>query len=112
MPRIPNSSPQTRDLVVAMARRPRVWQHGYELSKQTGLKSGTLYPLLIRLSDQGLLESEWQEPERPGKPPRHAYRLTPEGLAFARGVAADAAGSASPAARRVSRPATAGGSRR
>jgi DNA-binding PadR family transcriptional regulator len=70
-----------------MSRQPRTWQHGYELSKQTGLKSGTLYPLLIRLSDQGLLESEWQEPERPGKPPRHAYRLTPDGLAFARAVA-------------------------
>jgi DNA-binding PadR family transcriptional regulator len=74
--------------------------HGYELSKQTGLKSGTLYPLLIRLSDQGLLESEWQEPERPGKPPRHAYRLTREGLAFARAVAAEAPETLSAAARR------------
>lgn len=84
MPRTPNSSPQTRDLLAAMAQQPRTWQHGYELSKHTGLKSGTLYPLLIRLSDQGLLESRWDEPERPGKPPRHAYRLTPDGLAFAR----------------------------
>ena len=71
-----------------MFEQPRTWQHGYELSKQTGLKSGTLYPLLIRLSDQGLLDSRWEEPERPGKPPRHAYRLTPNGLAFARAVAA------------------------
>ncbi len=71
-----------------MSRQPRTWQYGYELSKQTGLKSGTLYPLLMRLSDQDLLESQWQEPERPGKPPRHAYRLTPNGLAFARASAA------------------------
>ena len=78
MARSPNRSPQTRELLVVMSRQPRTWQYGYELSKQTGLKSGTLYPLLMRLSDQGLLESQWQEPERPGKPPRHAYRLTRE----------------------------------
>jgi PadR family transcriptional regulator PadR len=67
-------------------RHPRSWQHGYELSKLTGLTSGTLYPLLIRLDDQGLLESRWQEPERAGRPPRHAYRLTTTGLELARSV--------------------------
>jgi PadR family transcriptional regulator PadR len=87
MARTPNSSPQTRKTVAAMLRRPRAWHFGYELSKDTGLASGTLYPLLMRLSDQGLLESRWQEPERPGKPPRHGYRLTSEGLAFARTTA-------------------------
>lgn len=70
-----------------MLRRPRTWQYGYELSKETGLTSGTLYPLLVRLSDQRFLESHWQEPERPGKPPRHGYRLTSEGLTFARTIA-------------------------
>jgi PadR family transcriptional regulator PadR len=84
MARKPNSSPQTRELLVVMLRKPRTWQYGYELSKDTGLTSGILYPLLIRFSDQRLLESHWQEPERPGKPPRHAYRLTSEGLALAR----------------------------
>jgi PadR family transcriptional regulator, regulatory protein PadR len=69
-----------------MSRKPRTWQYGYQLSKDTGLKSGTLYPLLIRLSDQDMLESQWQAPESPGKPPRHAYRLTANGLALARTV--------------------------
>jgi PadR family transcriptional regulator PadR len=69
-----------------MVQHPRRWHYGYELSKQTGLKSGTLYPLLIRLHDQGLLEAQWLEPERPGKPPRHAYKLTPDGLAFTREI--------------------------
>ena len=63
---------------------PRTWQHGYELSKGTGLKSGTLYPILLRLSDQGLLDSRWKDAERPGRPPRHVYRLTASGLALAR----------------------------
>ena len=86
MPRKPNSSAQARTLLSAMLRQPRTWQYGYELSKQTGLGSGTLYPLLIRLSDQGFLESQWQAPARPGKPPRHAYKLTLTGLAFARTI--------------------------
>ncbi len=84
MARKPNSSPQTAGLLAVMLRKPRAWHYGYELSRDTGLSSGTLYPLLMRLSDRGLLESEWQEPERPGKPPRHVYRLTSEGRAFAR----------------------------
>jgi PadR family transcriptional regulator, regulatory protein PadR len=84
MARKPNTSVQTRQLLSAMLRQPRTWQYGYEISKQTGLKSGTLYPLLMRLSDQGLLDSQWQNPERPGKPPRHAYKLTSSGLALAR----------------------------
>lgn len=88
MPRRLNDSPQIRQLLTAMLRQPRTWHYGYELSKQTELKSGTLYPLLIRLSDQGLLQSKWQEPDRPGKPARHAYKLTADGLAFARGVEA------------------------
>jgi len=88
MPRAPNRSRQTRSLLEAMAERPEVWQHGYGLSKRTGLKSGTLYPLLIRLCDQGFLESRWEGPPRPGTPPRHAYRLTPTGLAFASALAA------------------------
>lgn len=60
------------------------WHHGYELCRQAGIKSGTLYPLLIRLAAQGLLEAEWQAPVEPGRPPRHAYRLTAAGLALAK----------------------------
>jgi DNA-binding PadR family transcriptional regulator len=84
MPRKPNTSRQTRALLVALLERPQTWRHGYDLAKETGLRSGTLYPLLMRLSEQGLLEQHWQEAERPGLPPRHAYRLTASGLALAR----------------------------
>lgn len=71
-------------LTAALSERPREWRHGYELIKKTGLSSGTLYPLLMRMTDQGLVESEWREPARPGRPARHAYRLTASGLAFIR----------------------------
>src|SRR5579863_9799790 len=84
MPRRPNTSRQTRTLLAALLERSQTWRHGYDLSKETGLKSGTLYPVLMRLGEQGLLESRWQDPERAGLPPRHVYRLTPSGLALAR----------------------------
>jgi DNA-binding PadR family transcriptional regulator len=83
MPRQTNISPQTRTVLSALAAQPQAWRYGYDLTKETGLKSGTLYPLLIRLADQGLLETEWRQPLQPGRPPRHAYRLTGAGLALA-----------------------------
>ncbi len=35
--------------------------------------------ILIRLADQGWLETRWAEPARQGRPARHTYRLTAEG---------------------------------
>jgi PadR family transcriptional regulator PadR len=78
-----NSSAQTKAVLAALSVAPEEWRYGYELCKTTGLKSGTLYPLLIRLHDQGLLEAEWRAPDAPGRPPRHAYRLTSSGMALA-----------------------------
>jgi DNA-binding PadR family transcriptional regulator len=84
MTRAPNVSRQTLAVLAALLAQPQAWRYGYDLGKETGLKSGTLYPLLIRLSDQGLLEAEWREPLKPGRPARHAYRLTDQGAALAR----------------------------
>ncbi|WP_239024705.1 PadR family transcriptional regulator [Sphingomonas corticis] len=75
------------------------WRHGYDIVRETGIKSGTLYPMLIRLAAQGLLEAEWQPPVEPGRPPRHAYRLTAQGARLAAELSAneDGAGRAVPA---------------
>src|SRR5262249_24865206 len=62
---------------------PSRWRHGYALARQTGLKSGTLYPILIRLADRGLVEARWQDEPQPGRPRRHLYRLNADGLASA-----------------------------
>ena len=70
-------------LLSAMANEPLTWRHGYDLMKDTGLSSGTLYPLLMRMSEQGLVEAEWREPAQRGRPARHAYRLTAAGSALA-----------------------------
>jgi PadR family transcriptional regulator PadR len=90
MTRSPNTSRQTHILLAALLEHPRKWRHGYELAKQTGLTSGTLYPMLMRLCEQGLLAARWTEPDQPGKPPRHLYRPTAAGLALAREHRADA----------------------
>ena len=76
-------SPQTRRLLAALLSQRAPWQHGYDLSEQTGLPSGTLYPILMRLSDRGVLESKWEPSPHQGRPPRKLYRLTSEGAAYA-----------------------------
>ncbi len=80
-------SVQTRAILEALLSQPLDWCHGYDLAKRVGLSSGTLYPILIRLHDRGLLEAKWTEPERPGLPARHAYRLSADGLAYTRQLA-------------------------
>src|SRR5580658_8626843 len=76
----PGFSPQTLSVLAALCEEPSAWQHGYALARQTGLKSGTLYPILIRLADRGLVEACWQEEAIPGRPRRHLYRLTDDGV--------------------------------
>jgi predicted ArsR family transcriptional regulator len=82
-------------VLAALCEEPSRWRHGYALAGQTRLKSGTLYPILIRLADRGLVEACWQQEPAPGRPRRHLYRLTAAGLASATGALASAAGPAS-----------------
>ncbi len=85
-------SAQTLSVLAALCSEPSRWCHGYALARQTGLKSGTLYPILIRLAGRGLVEACWQEEPQPGRPRRHLYRLTAAGLASATGALASTTG--------------------
>ena len=76
-------SSQTAAALSAFLERPGEWLYGYDLSKQLGLSSGTLYPILMRLGDRGYLETEWKKPAKDGRPPRHMYRLTAAGRVWA-----------------------------
>ena len=76
-------SPQTIQVLDTLLQAPRAWRYGYDISRDTGLKSGTLYPILMRLADLKLLETCWETTEL-GKPPRHMYRLAPDGVPSAR----------------------------
>ena len=76
-------SPQTLNVLDAFLEAPKEWRYGYDISRDTGLKSGTLYPILMRMAERKLLDTSWETVEE-GKPPRHLYRLTPDGMQFAR----------------------------
>ena len=76
-------SPQTAAVVLALADQGTEWSHGYDLCTRLGLKAGTVYPILMRLSDRDLVETTWEQRPPRGRPPRHLYRLTPEGARLA-----------------------------
>ncbi|WP_369062055.1 helix-turn-helix transcriptional regulator [Caulobacter sp. 73W] len=75
-------SPAARTILALLVEAGPTWSHGYDLCRRAGVKSGTLYPLLIRLEQQRHLEAQWL-PAEPGRPPRHAYRLTTSGRRLA-----------------------------
>jgi PadR family transcriptional regulator PadR len=83
MTRSRRPSAQTVAVVRALAEDPAVWRYGYELCQQLGIKPGSMYPILIRLADRGLLETAWETDPQRGRPPRHLYRLTGPGREFA-----------------------------
>ena len=90
-------SAQTLLVLAALCAEPGEWRHGYGMARDTGLKSGSLYPILIRLAERGLVEARWEDGQPAGRPRRHLYRLTPGGLA-----SAGAALAAAPAPARAS----------
>jgi DNA-binding PadR family transcriptional regulator len=81
-------SPQAVNVLLALAADPARWRYGYDLATEVRLKSGSLYPILVRLADRGLLETSW-EPSAGSRPPRHLYRLTGDGREFVAALAAE-----------------------
>jgi PadR family transcriptional regulator, regulatory protein PadR len=78
-------------LVLAVLVALRSEQYGYTLRKELSehgleIDEGTLYPLLRRLENQGLLKSEWREEEKRNK---RFYRLSPEGKAVLKHLLAE-----------------------
>jgi len=89
-------SVQTLAVLAALAAGPSAWRHGYDLASETGLRSGTLDPIPVRLAGRKIVEACREEGEPAGQPRRHLYRLTGDGLATA--APAPAAASAAPRA--------------
>lgn len=83
MVRARSPSRQTRMVLFALLQARDRGVHGYEMSQTMGLKSGTLYPILMRLAAQAFIVAEWQDSEVAGRPPRQVYRLTATGVALA-----------------------------
>ena len=91
MTRTRRPSAQTTAVVLALAEDPATWRYGYELCQQLDLKAGSVYPILMRLADRGLLETAWEREPPSGRPPRHLYRLTGPGRSLAADLTAPAA---------------------
>jgi DNA-binding PadR family transcriptional regulator len=90
-------SAQTIAIVDALARDVERWRYGYDLCTELGLQAGSVYPILIRLAERGLLETSWETERATGRPPRHLYRLTGSGREFAAELADPAARASNPA---------------
>jgi PadR family transcriptional regulator, regulatory protein PadR len=86
-------SAQAIGVLRALAADPERWRYGYDLVTEVHLKSGSLYPILVRLADRGLLETSW-EPSHSSRPPRHLYRLTQAGREYVAALPAAQAGRA------------------
>jgi PadR family transcriptional regulator PadR len=74
----PRMTTQTLLVLSAMLSDPDTDWYGFELSKRSGLKPGTIYPILDRLLKANWLERRWEEidPAIEGRPRRRLYRLT------------------------------------
>jgi PadR family transcriptional regulator, regulatory protein PadR len=75
-------------VLLSLGERAAGWSHGYDLCRSLELKSGTVYPILIRLADRGLVETTWEQQAAQGRPARHLYRLSSAGAEFAAGLRA------------------------
>lgn len=58
---------------------------GADMTRELGIVSGTLYPLLARMELEGLVESRWEDgdPKEMGRPRRRYYRITGIGASVA-----------------------------
>jgi PadR family transcriptional regulator PadR len=57
-------------------------QHGWDIMDATDLPSGTVYPILRRFEEQGLVRAKWEREgaaRREQRPPRRYYELTAAG---------------------------------
>jgi PadR family transcriptional regulator, regulatory protein PadR len=66
---------------------------GADVMRRSGISSGTTYPILLRLEEQGLLASHWESdaPEDLGRPRRRFYALTGKGARVARAALSELA---------------------
>jgi PadR family transcriptional regulator PadR len=87
----PKATINTLRIVRILLEDPTAEHYGLEVGKAAGLSGGSLYPVLMRLENSGLVTSAWEDtdPAEAGRPRRRLYRLTPNGIAYARQALAE-----------------------
>jgi DNA-binding MarR family transcriptional regulator len=73
---------QTLKVLEAFLDNPAGQLSGADVHQSSGIASGTLYPILLRLEAAGWFTSRWEsiDPSSAGRPRRRLYRLTSSGL--------------------------------
>ncbi len=92
MPGIERVTDSTLDVleVLLQANRDRRDIHGWEVKKATGRSGPTVYGVIDRLEDAGLIQGYWEDQGSLDKGPRRRYyRLTGTGLATASSLIAE-----------------------
>jgi PadR family transcriptional regulator PadR len=74
---------RTRTLVkvaLVMMQDPHCQHYGWDIARRADILSGSLYPLLRKMLDNGWLTDDWEDQASvSNRPPRRYYELTPLG---------------------------------
>jgi PadR family transcriptional regulator PadR len=84
---------QTEQILQALMTDPTAEWSGAEIAPMTGIKSGTLYPALLRMERFGWLIWQWEDvdPSEEKRPRKRLYTLTGKGEQVAREIESEAA---------------------
>ena len=75
----------TQSTAMVLQAVSRGYRYGFDIMDATGLRSGTIYPILRRLEEAGLLRGRWErvaEAHRDNRPQRRLYEITAAGMDF------------------------------
>ena len=79
---MPRSARMTYPTAIVLFAVARGFRYGFDIIDASGLQSGTVYPVLRRLEDAGLLRSRWERvsaARAEQRPPRRYYQITGAG---------------------------------
>jgi DNA-binding PadR family transcriptional regulator len=102
---------QTLQVLRVLLRDPAGGYYGLEISRESGLPTGSIYPILTRLETAGWITSAWEriDESKEGRRRRRYYQLTAPGTRQAKkallSTLNELSREASPSTRRASRPA-------
>ena len=90
MRRLSRITPATLDVLAVLVWSPEDL-HGFALAKAAGRPTGSVYVILNRLEEAGMVDSYWESvnTQNEGRPRRRFYRLNPDGLGAAREILAE-----------------------
>jgi DNA-binding PadR family transcriptional regulator len=76
---MPSSFRLTYPTAIVLLAVTRGFRHGFDIIDASGLKSGTVYPILRRLEEAGMLRARWEsiaDARDAQRPPRRYYQMT------------------------------------